>query len=510
MTAPVLEITGLSKKFAGQYALEDVALDVAAGEVHGLLGENGSGKSTLIKILAGFHAPEPGAAVKVNGSAVELPIKPDQFRALGMSFVHQDLALIPSLSVTENLSVGELSTQGRKLVSWRHERARAATVLERYGVEIDPAARVGDLRSTDRALLAIVRAMEGLGRREGEPALLVLDEPTVFLPREGVLRLFELVRTVCESGSGVLFVSHDLDEVKHITDRVTVLRDGRAIDTRPTAETSENELVELIIGRKLVIDTAAAAKGVETEVGLEVEKVSGGLVRDVSFTVRRGEILGLAGLAGSGFEDILYLLFGARQARAGTMRLEGRSVDLTAMTPAVAVEQGLALVPADRARDGSAPTLTVGDNVMLQTMDRYQRSMRLNRRAMAGKAGTVLEEFDVRPSDPRAVYRSLSGGNQQKALLAKWLQSQPRLLLLHEPVQGVDIGARHQIFQLMHAAAAEGMMVVCASSDYEELAITCDRVLVVGRGRITEELSGDDVNKHRIAERCYQSTSLAA
>ena len=508
---PVLEVHNLSKQFGGEQALDGVDLTVLPGEVHGLLGENGSGKSTLIKVLAGYHAPDEGAEVRVNGTAVDLPLKPGEFRSLGMSFVHQDLALIQSLSVAENLRVGELTYQRTKIISWRRQAARARKIFARYSVKIDPTARVADLRATDRALLAIVRAMEGLEARESDAAaLLILDEPSVFLPREGVLRLFDLVRAVRDSGSGVLFVSHNLEEVKEITDRLTVLRDGRAVGVRTTSETTETDLVELIIGRKLAPSSGPARDVDEGQIAVSVEDLAGGLVRDIRFDVRRGEILGLAGLAGSGFEDVPYLLFGARPARKGRLRIGENSYDLQSMSTVEAVKVGIALVPADRARDGSASTLTVGDNVMLQTMHEHRRGVVLNRRSMAHAAGEVLEQFDVRPSEPRMPYRALSGGNQQKALLAKWLQRKPRVLLLHEPVQGVDIGARHQIFKLIQRAAREGMTVICASSDYEQLAQTCDRVLIIGRGRIVNELEGDEVTKHRITEQCYHSTRLAA
>jgi len=503
--APRVEIRGLSKSFGGTRALRGVDLTVLPGEVHGLLGENGSGKSTLIKVLAGFHDPDAGE-LRVDGEPVPLPLAPGQFRKLGMSFVHQDLGLVESLTVLENLRVAELAVPSSRLrISWRRERARARETFERYGLRLDPTATVAALKPVERALLAIVRALEeirAVGRGHG---LLVLDEPTVFLPREGVDRLFSLVRSAAAAGASILFVSHDLDEVREITDRVTVLRDGAVVSTVGTADTSETAFVEMIIGRQLAALTEPVHADLSArKLAVSVRGLSGATVRDVSFDIHAGEILGLAGLIGSGFEEVPYLLYGARPARAGRLEVDGDAFDLTGMTPTRANQARLALIPADRKTDGSVATLPVGENVALSVLDRYFNGVALQRRRMAQETRTLLDSFDVRPSDPTLPYGALSGGNQQKALLAKWFQTSPRLLLLDEPTQGVDVGARAQIFELLRAAAAEhGMEIVCASSDYEQLALLCDRVIVFGRGRIWRELSGDEITKERIIEQSY-------
>jgi ribose transport system ATP-binding protein len=503
--APRLELRDLSKSFGGTQALRSVDLSVLPGEVHGLLGENGSGKSTLIKILAGFHEPDAGELL-IDGEPVRLPLQPGQFRELGMSFVHQDLGLVESLSALENLRVAEIASSRSRLgISWRKERRRARETFERYGLRIDATAAVRDLKPVERALLAIVRALEemrAVGRGHG---LLVLDEPTVFLPEEGVDRLFTLVRGAAAAGSSILFVSHDLDEVREITDRVTVLRDGVVVGTVTTGETSETTFVEMIIGRQLA---ALADVGhpdlTERRVGVAVEGVSGASVNDVSFQMHQGEIVGLTGLLGSGFEEVPYLLYGARRARAGRLVVAGDVFDLTRLTPTAATRAGLALIPADRKTDGSVGSLPVGENMALSVLDRYFNGVSLERRRMRRETGAVMRRFDVRPDDPSLPYGALSGGNQQKALLAKWFQTEPRLLLLDEPTQGVDVGARQQIFELIRAVVAErGMHVLCASSDYEQLALLCDRVVVFGRGRVWRELVGDEVTKERIIEQSY-------
>jgi ribose transport system ATP-binding protein len=502
---PRLELCNLSKNFGGTKALRGVDLSLLPGEVHGLLGENGSGKSTLIKILAGFHDPDDGELL-IDGRPVRLPLGPGQFRELGLSFVHQDLGLIESVSVLENLRVAELaSSRSRFGISWRRERRRARETFDRYGLRLDPAAMVAELKPVERALLAIVRAIEEIhGVRAGE-GVLVLDEPTVFLPREGIEVLFSLVRDAAAAGATVLFVSHDLDEVREITDRVTVLRDGAVVGTVGTRQTSEAAFVEMIIGRRLAqLGDVEHADLTERRVGISVERLSGSIVDEVSFEMHEGEIVGVTGLMGSGFEEIPYLLFGARAAHAGRLVVRGDDTDLTRLTPTASTRAGIVLIPADRKTDGSVGSLPVVDNLALAVLDDYFNGFALELRRMRRETRALMHEFDVRPNDPSLPYGALSGGNQQKALLAKWFQTEPRLLLLDEPTQGVDVGARQQIFELIRAGVDErGMHVLCASSDYEQLALLCDRVIVFGRGRVWRELVGDDVTKDRIIEQSY-------
>ena len=512
MTEPaVIALTGLSKAFGGARALDGVDLTIRRGEVHGLLGENGSGKSTLIKILSGFHAPDDGV-LEINGRPVSLPLAPGQFRSHGMVFVHQDLGLVPSLTVLENLLVGELTQNRSWRVSWKRERRRARETFEAFGLRIDPRAKVSELRPTDRALLAIVRAVEEIHANTApdgsEYGLLVLDEPTVFLPESDRHELFAIVREIARSRASILFVSHDLHEVLEITDRITVLRDGRVRGTVESRDATEEELVEMIIGRRLQALTSER-RDVETGAPITITGLSGGFTRDVSLTLHEGEVVGLTGVLGSGFEEIPYQLFGARPATAGRMKLAGRTYDLTQMTPTRAIRARMALIPADRQTDGSVGSLSLGDNVTLRMLDSYQSRLHLHRARMRTDAREVLQRFDVRPPDPRLKYQSLSGGNQQKAMLAKWLQTKPSLLLLHEPTQGVDVGARQQIFQLTREAAADGAAVVCVSTDSEQLAAICDRVVVFGRGRVAGELTGDEISKERIAEQCYRVAEAA-
>ncbi len=481
-----------------------------AGEIHGLLGENGSGKSTLIKVLAGFHAPDAGE-LEIAGRPVPLPLPPGLFREFGIGFVHQDLALVPTLTVIENLRVGLVARASTtRFLSWRAQARRARATFSRYGVSIDPLATVADLRPVDRALLAIVRAAEDVREEHEGPGMLVLDEPTVFLPRAEVEHLFDLVRGIAADGGSVLFVSHDLDEVREITDRITVLRDGRVAGTVTTAETSEDRLVDLIIGRRLEAFASARRERGTHERAATVSDLSGPGVNGVSFDLEAGEVVGLTGLAGSGFEALPYLLYGAWPADGGRLVLDGADLEVAGLTPSRALRAGIVLIPADRQRDGAVGSLSVTDNMTVPRLHEFRSGPVLRRGAMHRSASETMARYDVRPGEPRADYGDLSGGNQQKALLAKWLGTAPRLILFHEPTQGVNVGARQQIFAGIRESAGAGAPMICASSDHEQLALICDRVLVFGRGRVISELVGADLTKERITERCYAGAAAGA
>lgn len=508
---PLVELKGLTKSFGGALALDGVDLRILPGEVHGLLGENGSGKSTLIKTLAGYHTPDSGE-LRVRGEPVKLPLKAGEYRSLGFEFVHQDLGLIPTMTVAENLYLEQIaSPPNRVFISWAQARRRARQTFDRYGIDIDPSAQVEEIRPVERALLAIVRALEGLRTSSAEDvqraSLLVLDEPTVFLPQHEVTVLFDLVRTIANRGSSVLFVSHDLDEVRKITDRVTVLRDGRVAGTAVTAETTPQGLVQLIIGRHL--DTFQSDHEVSSESGkvvLSVRDLTTRSLDGLDLDLHEGEVLGLTGLVGSGYEEVLHALYGAIRPKRGSLLVGGQHIDLVSMSPPRAIGLGFALVPGDRQRQGSIPSLTAAENINLLVLDRHFSGLRLRRRALAANARDLMERFDVRPAEPTLEYSSFSGGNQQKAMMAKWDQLNPRVLLLHEPTQGVDIGARQQIFSIIRGASPAAA-TICASSDFEQLATICDRVGVVARGRVAAVLRGVDVTKDRIADVCFRSAA---
>jgi ribose transport system ATP-binding protein len=496
-----LLLTGLSKTFGGHRALDEVTLEVAQGEVHGLLGQNGSGKSTLIKVLAGFHAPDPGGKLTVCGAGVPLPLASGAFRQHRISFVHQHLGLIPALTVLENMLIGKLAQSRSFAINWRRERQEVARRFETYGVPLDPDATLADLSPVQRALLAIMRATEEMQGGGGSGnGLLVLDEPTPFLPRRDVDQLFGVVRTVVAGGASVIFVSHDVDEVLEITDRATVLRDGRVAGRLVTARSSKQDFIEAIVGRRLAFAERPCAPAIEAPTRLVVSDLTGGTVDRFGLQASQGEVVGLTGLIGSGYDEIPYLLYGARPAR-GLLRLRDDTLDLAGLSPGEAMRRGIVLIPGDRANAGAIGALPVADNVTMPVLATRFRRWMLDRGGMLRTAHELGQRFDVRPSNPLLPISALSGGNQQKVLLAKWLQQSPRLVLLDEPTQGVDIGARQTVFRHISHAAAAGATVLCASSDYEQLASICSRVLIFSGGRVVASLTGPEITKEAIAER---------
>ncbi|MBV9749274.1 MAG: sugar ABC transporter ATP-binding protein, partial [Acetobacteraceae bacterium] len=377
----------------------------------------------------------------------------------------------------------------------------------RYGLGVSPAQQVARLSPVERALLAILRAFDHLQTaraKGGHVGLLILDEPTPFLPARDVSRLFELVRGIVRDGASVIFVSHDIDEVLEITDRATVLRDGRVAGSFETRTTRKEEIVRMIVGRSVESGRRLEGRVLPGPAILRITGLTGGAVQDVSLHAAPGEVLGLTGLIGSGYDEVLSLIYGAEQAWSGTLTLGGQATDLRRQTPAAAIGAGCVLVPGDRLNAGGVGALSVLDNISLPVLDRVcGGEWRIRRKPLAVNALMLADDFDVRPRDPALPFQSLSGGNQQKVLLAKWFQTAPRLILLDEPTQGVDVGAREQVFAAIRGAAGSGAAILCASSDYEQLTAICDRVLIFDRGCIAAELSGADITKAAIAASCY-------
>jgi ribose transport system ATP-binding protein len=523
---PAVELRDISKDFGSNRALDHVNLTIDQGEVVGLVGQNGSGKSTLVKILSGVHVPEPGGRLFVSGEEVPLPLAPGQASQIGLSFVYQNLALAPGLTVLENLTLGQRVAAGGRAawapINWHGEKRAAAAVLKRYGVRLNLDQRTGELPPVDQARLAIVRAAEDLTRyrtRSGyKHSVLVLDEPTVFLPEEDVEQLFDLIRTVKAEGAAVLFISHDLVAVRSITDRVVVLRDGRVVADVPAGGYDEQALVDHIVGtpaQPAGSSAAEEARPVETALApkepagagrapkrgenVVVEHLAYERLADLSFEIGAGEILGMAGLIGSGAEELPYLLFGAHQASGGTLRLGGKTLDLSRLSPQRTVRERIALVPADRQVFGLSEHLTLWENIVMLVEDEYYRGGVFRRGELVALAREAVDRFLIRPPLPHAVTATFSGGNQQKALLAKWLIARPQLLLLHEPTQGVDVGARRDIYRFVKSAAAlDQTAVLWVTTDFGELAEVCDRVIVLSEGRPVTTLTGEELSDDAI------------
>jgi ribose transport system ATP-binding protein len=483
-TAPVLAIRGLSKTFPGTRALHGVDFDLRPGEVHALIGQNGCGKSTLIKVLAGYHQPDPGTEIELAGERVELR-DTIASRNAGLRFVHQDLGLVDTLSAVENLTLGrELETGFGGRIRWGAERRAAEQRLRALGYGFDVRRPVSELGAAERTGIAIVRALWDWE----EARVLVVDEPTASLPREEVKTLFEALRRVRAQGLGVVYVSHRLDEIFAIGDRVTILRDGRRVGTWDVADVDQDRLVSLMVGGEQLRPSQARAYGGTQELALEVRGLCGLKVDNIDLDARRGEVVGIAGLTGSGREEVLPLVFGA-VSRAGTVRVDGDDV---AAGPRGAMAAGVALVPADRRGAGAVVGAAVRENCTLTDLHRHsRRAARIDRAAERAEVGDWMERLDVRPRGTEAVFGTLSGGNQQKVVLAKWLRREPRVLLLDEPTQGVDVHAKATIHGLARDVAAGGAAVVIASSDDNELCDTCDRVLVMRDGRVVAQVEGD-------------------
>jgi ribose transport system ATP-binding protein len=509
---PAVELRNISKDFGSNRALDSVDLRIGHGEVVGLVGQNGSGKSTLVKVLAGVHAPEPGGRLFVSGEEVPLPLAPGQASEIGLSFVYQNLALAGGLTVLENLTLGQRirgGARGWAPINWLAEHRNAAAVLDRYQVRLDLDRRTSELPPVDQARLAIVRAAEDLRKyrtRSGyKHSVLVLDEPTVFLPEEEVERLFDLIRTVVAEGAAVLFISHDLVAVRSITNRVVVLRDGRVVAEVPAGEIDEQALVDLIVGTPArPVESAPAPAGAGSAPGpgenVVVEHLADRRLKDLSFEIGAGEILGVAGLIGSGAEDLPYLLFGARPAISGTLRLGAETLDVGRLSPQRSVRERVAFVPADRQVLGLSERLSLWENIVMLVEDEHYRGGVFHRGELVTLAREAIERFEIRPPLAHAVTATFSGGNQQKALLAKWLMARPRLLLLHEPTQGVDVGARRDIYRFVKSAAALNQTAVLwVTTDFGELAEVCDRVIVLSQGRPVTTLAGAELSDDTIS-----------
>ena len=507
-----LYLKNISKTFGSNSALSNVDLTICPGEIMGLLGQNGCGKSTLIKVLSGFHQPDSGGRLWVNGEEVKLPLAPGEYSKYGMSFVHQDLGLVNSLTVAENWALNEISMTKNLHINWKKIKADALKNFAKYNVDINPDDIVENIGPVQRTMLAILRAVNDIHKNkevmDKHRGLLVLDEPTVFLPRTEVDVLFRLVHRITHEGISVMFVSHDLDEVMELTDKYTVLRDGKNVGKGVSSTSSKNEIIEMILGKKLNAyhqEDKGEDKYKNKKPILKINNIAGKIVRPTQFEVYKGEVLGITGLVGSGFEEIPYLLFGNIQGEEGSMEFNGIKRDFSKYSSKQAVKDKIALIPADRKSKGGVADLEITENVMLQAMGHYRPAF-LKKKAMRNQAIKLIKDYEVVPRNPDYEFGQLSGGNAQKVLLAKWIQENPDLLILHEPTQGIDIGARQAIYRLIEELVkTKGMPVICSSSDYEQLEQICDRVLIFVRGRIVKELTGSQITKEKITELCYES-----
>lgn len=501
-----LRVNTLSKTFGATRALSDVSFEVKRGQIHSLVGGNGSGKSTLIKVLAGVHRGEPGGSIDLLGTRIASDaVTPKVARERGLRFVHQNSAVFQSMSVAENIALSNAYPTRAGKVLWAELRRRTQRVLERFEILADPDAEMSTLRQADQTMVAIARALQD--DDDNSIAALVLDEPTASLPDHEVEILLRAARRFATQSHTILYVSHRLDEALQISDSVTVLRDGCHALTRPAAGMTEDDLIKQIVGRPVSRTHPArepdSGKG-QGAPALKVTGLSGGPLRNVNLTVHRGEIVGIAGLLGSGRTELLKMIFGAQARDSGEIRIAGVSACLRRIQDTI--DMGVAYVPEDREREGVFQGLTVRENLSMSDVSRYWNGLWFNHHQERDDASDALRHFSIKAADDRDLVSSLSGGNQQKVVLARWLRRRPLILLLDEPTQGVDVGAREEVYSAVRREVALGMSAVVVSSDFEELVQLCNRVVVLRNGRIREEVAGADLDRHLLTKLVLKTT----
>lgn len=482
----MLKATNITKSYAGVQALRSASLEVRAGEVHALVGENGAGKSTLIKIVTGAVQAD-GGVLEINGALVTQH-DTTKAKALGVAAIYQQPALFADLTVAENIAYGNEPVSLWRRVDWRARHERAQELLQRVGAKIDPERRAGDLTMPEQQLVEIARALGQNAR------ILILDEPTASLGEEDAQNLFRVIRELREQGVAIVYISHRLEELAQIADRVTVLRDGQTIETRAMRDVTRDDLIRLMIGRELsaVFPKRAVKQG---DIVLELRGVSCAAagVSDVSLQIRAGEILGLAGLVGAGRTELARVLFGLTPADSGEIWLNGERVTID--SPTTAIARGIAYVPEDRRQHGVILPLPIDQNITLSSLP---ANGWLNFAAERAQAATMVQQLGVKTPSIFNAAGNLSGGNQQKVALAKWMTTNPRVMILDEPTQGIDVGAKSEIHRLMCDLAEQGMAVLMISSELPEVLGMSDRVAVMHAGRIAGELSREEATQEKV------------
>ena len=488
MPPPVIELKGVHKRFPGVYALRDVNFDLRAGEVHALVGENGAGKSTLIKILAGVYGFEEGE-YRIDGEEAGIARPLDAIER-GISVVYQELELVPNLSVAENIFFGRLPSAQWGRVRWPRLYAAAGELLRQVGLDVSPRTRVGYLGVAAQQLVEVARALSCQAR------VIVMDEPTSALSPREIERLFVLIGELQEKGVGILYVSHKLEEILRISDRVTVLRDGERVGTERVAELDEGRLIAMMVGRKLA-DGMGRSRVEAGSVTLDVKGLTTDRVGDVSFEVRQGEIVGFSGLMGAGRTELARAVFGVDRRLAGRILVAGKS--LPADSPPASRRMGLGLVPEDRRADGIFPHLSVVENMSIAALEQFSRGGQIRREEERARVGELVDALEIRTPSAAQTIAKLSGGNQQKVLIARWLMKQDlRVLFVDEPTRGIDVGAKAEIYRLLDDLAQRGLAVVVLSSEMPEILGLCDRIYVMRGGTISGEFGKEEVTQEKL------------
>ena len=484
----ILEMRSIEKSFGKTHALRGIHFEVEEGEVHALLGENGAGKSTLIKVLGGIHQPDSGT-ISIDGQEVHLE-NVSQAQARGIGIIHQEIVLVPALTIAENIFLGREPATRLGLRDVKSIQQRAAEMMAALGLTLDVTTPVRKLTIAQQQMVEIVKAISF------NVKILVMDEPTSSLSEEEVQKLFEIIRTLKGKGVSIIYISHRMAELFEVSDRVTVIRDGAYVGTRETARTNADELVAMMVGRSLE-SYYVRTFTTPGDVMLTVEHLTrDGVFEDISFQVRKGEIVGFSGLVGAGRSEVMAAIFGGTPFDSGVLRLNGKQVRF--QNTAQAIRHGVGMVPEDRKKMGLALVNTVGFNLTLAAIRSLVRGGLINRRARKAMIDRSIHDYRIKTASPDASVASLSGGNQQKVVIAKWLASSPSMLILDEPTRGVDVGAKQEIYAIMNGLAAKGMAIVMVSSDLPEIINMCDRVYVMRAGRLVAELSREQITQENI------------
>lgn len=500
MTEYILELKNISKRFSGVEVLHDVSFSLRSGEVHAMLGENGAGKSTLVKVVTGVHQPDSGV-IYLNGAPVHFGDTRES-RQAGIAAIYQELSLFPDLNVAENIFIGRHPTTLGGRIDWRKLYTEAEKLLASLGVHLDFKQKAHNLSIAQRQMVEIARAFSINAR------ILIMDEPTSSLTLNEVDDLFRLVRRLRDEGTAIIFISHRLEELFELADRVTVLRDGAYVDTRQMKGVTRDDLIRMMVGRTI----ANMFPKQDVKAGRVVLKVDhltrDGAFRDISFDLREGEILGMAGLVGAGRTNVARTIFGVEPPTSGVIQLDGREIRIT--SPQQAIALGLAYVPEDRQLHGLFPPMNITANISMPVLQKYARRGWLRDKAERSAAFNAARQMEVRANNIWQKARELSGGNQQKVVLAKWLSTKPRILILDEPTRGIDVGTKAAVHALMSKLASEGMAILMISSELPEVLGMSDRVIVMREGSITGHFTRAEATQEKIISAATQAVATGS